>query len=453
MQIPTIAILDYFSSKMLFRNNCRHIFFPFPFFAVFLFLFLFTGTLSAQSYYPDETPELIYNLLRSKSPIFDSLLNNPSKYKLQIIYTQINRDKKNKPNLKSFYYRHLPDEYFYPASIVKLPLAALTLEKLNSLKIKGLTKDTKLEIKSVVPCQTSVRVDSNFPDIYTTLGSYISKALIVSNNDAYNRLYDFTGQKYILKCLRKKGLKKARIIHWFAACDSAYERKSNDLYFYDKKGEVIYHRPSTLNKKKIKKPIKNMAVGKANYDFNQNLINHPKDFSNKNYFSLDDITSVLTRIVFPGNFTHRKRFKLKDADYEFLLRNLVWQPSESNIHAIKDSPAFYNSMTNYFIYGHDKKAFIDTNVQIFNIVGQAYGFLTDCAYIVDFSKNIEFFLSATIYVNEDQVLNDDVYEYNSTGFPFFKNVGLLFYNYEIQRKRTNTANLDYFKKVCIDLKK
>jgi hypothetical protein len=78
-------------------------------------------------------------------------------------------------------------------------------------------------------------------------------------------------------------------------------------------------------------------------------------------------------------------------------------------------------------------------------VGDAYGFLTDAAYVVDFKNNIEFMLSATILCNSDGIYNDDQYEYETVGFPFMKNLGKVIYDYELHRPRKNAPDLSLFK--------
>ena len=87
------------------------------------------------------------------------------------------------------------------------------------------------------------------------------------------------------------------------------------------------------------------------------------------------------------------------------------------------------------------------NIRIFNKVGDAYGFLTDVAYIVDFEKKIEFMLSARIYCNADGILNDDAYDYETTGFPFMKQLGKMIYEYELARPRTVKPDLSAFKMI------
>ncbi|MES2795626.1 MAG: hypothetical protein V4683_06665, partial [Bacteroidota bacterium] len=53
----------------------------------------------------------------------------------------------------------------------------------------------------------------------------------------------------------------------------------------------------------------------------------------------------------------------------------------------------------------------------------------------------EFFVSAVIYCNEDQIFNDDKYDYDQIGFPFMKNLGQLLYDYESKRTKKYLPNL------------
>jgi hypothetical protein len=70
-------------------------------------------------------------------------------------------------------------------------------------------------------------------------------------------------------------------------------------------------------------------------------------------------------------------------------------------------------------------------VRIFNKVGDAYGFLIDAAYIVDYKNNVAFFLSAALLCNSDEIFNDDNYDYDTVGFPFLKALGKAIYQYEL----------------------
>jgi hypothetical protein len=119
-------------------------------------------------------------------------------------------------------------------------------------------------------------------------------------------------------------------------------------------------------------------------------------------------------------------------------------PGESGIDAYSDSTRYPQAYVKFLMYGGDAKE-IPPHIRIFNKVGDAYGFLTDAAYIVDFKNNIEFILSATIYTNDNQTFNDDHYEYAEIGLPFLENLGQAIYEIELGREREREPDLSRFR--------
>jgi hypothetical protein len=67
-----------------------------------------------------------------------------------------------------------------------------------------------------------------------------------------------------------------------------------------------------------------------------------------------------------------------------------------------------------------------SKLQIFTKVGQAYGFLIGNAYVVDKDTGRSFFLTAAIYANPDEVMNDDNYGYDAISFPALADVAEAF---------------------------
>jgi hypothetical protein len=100
---------------------------------LFTLLLLQQTTLQAQT-------NLLEKLMQTKPEQFGKILAKPDLYEVQIIYTQIDRDAKNRPTFRTYQYGVDKNRYFYPASTVKFPAVLLALEKLNKLKIKGLDK-------------------------------------------------------------------------------------------------------------------------------------------------------------------------------------------------------------------------------------------------------------------------------------------------------------------------
>ena len=166
------------------------------------------------------------------------------------------------------------------------------------------------------------------------------------------------------------------------------------------------------------------------------------DFSAKNFISLGDMQLMLKRILFPEVFTPEDRFELNEMDYEFLYKYMSMLPLESS--SPKYDSSYYDSYVKFFMFG-DKIDAMPGNIRIFNKVGDAYGFLIDNAYIVDFENNVEFLLSAVLQVNANEVYNDGKYEYDEIGFPFLSNLGQIIYDFEKERPKKWTPDLTKFK--------
>ena len=97
-------------------------------------------------------------------------------------------------------------------------------------------------------------------------------------------------------------------------------------------------------------------------------------------------------------------------------------------------------------YG-DNKDEIPDNIKIFNKVGLAYGFVVDNAYIIDTKNNIEFLLTAVIYSNSNQTMNDDEYDYEKISIPFLASLGRKIYDLELRRFKKMLPDLSLFKNI------
>src|SRR4051794_9415682 len=76
-----------------------------------------------------KTDPFFTDLFKRYQQYFDSIIPRVKELNIQVIYTQIDRDKDNFPELTNYYYNVNPNRYFYPASTVKLPVAALALQR------------------------------------------------------------------------------------------------------------------------------------------------------------------------------------------------------------------------------------------------------------------------------------------------------------------------------------
>jgi cell division protein FtsI/penicillin-binding protein 2 len=376
------------------------------------------------------------NALINKSILKDEYLrkiaSNPD-HEVQIIYTQVN---KKDNTFKSYTYNVNSDKYFYPASTVKMPVAILALQKLNELNKNG-TEVTRTD--DMLTAAFRAKQIPSFTDSTTTSGKpnverFIEKIFSVSDNNAYNRLYELLGQDYINQTLRTKGVFTKSVINHrldMTGLDAEDNKHTNNIRFF-RNNKILYDKPNEYAKNEWRHQATQAIKGVGYINNLDSLVNQPFDFSGKNFYTLKDMEGTLQRIIFPDYFVPNQRFDLKDGDYTFLKKCMSDLPKSYAFY--KNNPEYYDSYVKYFLFG-DSKETIPDDIKIYNKVGTAYGYLIDCAYIENTSKNIGFFLTAVIHVNNNKIYNDGKYEYNEIGLPFMAKLGKAVYDYELSRMK------------------
>ena len=320
-------------------------------------------------------------------------------------------------------------------------MAILALQKLNELKKRGLDKNSTMITEADYSGQTEVYNDPSTPDGRPTIEHYIKKILLVSDNDAFNRLYEFLGQEYINNTLHKMGYEDVQIVHRLEISLTEDEnRHTNPLRFFDTGGKLVYEKP--LQQSKLVYAERNTKMGKGFYRHGE-LINEPFDFSKKNRMSLQTLHDISRSVMFPKSVSKKQRFKLSKNDYEFLRKYMSMTPLDSKF-PFYDKENYWDNYVKFLFYGAEKNT-SKAGIRIFNKVGDAYGFLIDAAYIVDLNNGVEFMLSAVIHCNSDEIYNDDKYDYETIGYPFMKNLGQVIYDYEMKRIKKVATDLSQFR--------
>ncbi|HEY4148243.1 MAG TPA: serine hydrolase [Chitinophagaceae bacterium] len=388
-----------------------------------------------------KTDALLEDLLKAYPQYFDTLLQQRAALKLQIIYTQIDRQANNQPVFKTYYFNVDSTDYLYPASTVKLPVALLALQKLHELRLPGLDRSSSMITEAAYSGQTPVYNDPTTPDGRPTIEQYVKKILLVSDNNSFNRLYEFLGQQYINERLHKMGYGDAEILHRLDVFLTPDEnRHTNPVNFFDPGGKLLYGQPMQENNTVYSQRSDSLGKG---YFSGTELVNHAMNFSGKNRISLEDLTGVLKSVLFPAAVPARQRFGLTADDYKLVRQYMSQYPGET-LYPSYDTAVYGDAFVKFLLYGSEKRRLPKT-LRIFNKVGDAYGCLTDVAYVADYDKQVEFMLSARIYCNSDGNLNDDKYDYDTVGFPFMKHLGEIIYAYELQRSRPRKPDLNEFK--------
>ena len=365
---------------------------------------------------------LLPRLLQGRSPAVDRVLSDPEGYELQILYTQVERDSSGAPQFTRHAYRLDSSRYFYPASTVKFPTALMALEKMKAL---GLPATTPMLTDSLRPAQTAVRSDSSAAHGLPSVAHYVRKIFLVSDNDAYNRLYEFVGQGPLNRGLRAKGYDDLRLTHRLSIFLPLDEnRHTNPVRFLLPDGSER-PLPAQYNADSIPLPAP-ILKGRGEL-VGDSVVMEPKDFASKNFFPLHEQQAMLQALIFPESVPDSQRWDLRPEDRQLVLTAMSQLPRESDYPAY-DPAEYYDSYVKYVMFG-DSQAAMPDHIRVYNKVGQAYGYLTDNAYVVDEKNGVEFFLSATLLVNRNGIFNDGVYEYEELGFPFLAELGRALYEH------------------------
>ena len=344
-------------------------------------------------------------VLLKDDPYIRQVMDKVDEHELQIIYTRIERQD-DSLLLQDYRFQVNKDNYFYPASTVKFPMAVAALEKLNELD--SLNRNIRYYIEG--------------DTVENTFAQDIIKIFTVSDNHANNRLLEFLGQDDLNHKLDRRGVRPVRISHRLGVHSDEVTTKPLVLYLNDSTTAVSRPIENTPPEPLLLNGIKK---GRGFYAADS-LYAEPFNFKLKNYYPLEAQHAVLKRIIFPEYFDEDERFAITEEQRKFLLSAMKMLPREAGY----DAEEYYDGYCKFFMYG-DSREQIPEHINIYNKVGFAYGTLTDCAYIRDELNEIEFMVSATILVNQDGIFNDDAYEYDEVGIPFLAALGRALHELEL----------------------
>lgn len=354
--------------------------------------------------------------LREADGKFDLVLSDPAKYRLQIVISEI--DVASKTAVTHGY--RVDDEFSFAASAIKVFASIAALRKLQTLGAPGLSLATPFgacgrEETTCGPDRDRTNLDSQ----KVTLGHEIRKMHLVSNNRAFNRLYDFVGHREINEDAWALGFGSLRIRHRMGQTYTL--GKTSPRLQFGEEGKPILtvpRRKSDLELEPTKLP--GVLVGVARIDRHDQRLEEPRDFGNKNYVSTRDLHRVILSVAAPW-LPGLPDLELADENRAFLLAAMTQDPLRSDnprYTAQRYSGRRYKLMS----VGIERVLPLD-RIRYVNKPGKAYGFHVENAYVEDTKTGRAFAITAAIYVNENDVINDDHYEYDLISRPFFKDLG------------------------------
>ena len=356
-------------------------------------------------------------LVLKSDPYLKEIIKDKEDYEIQVMLTKVNHDN-TKIDFQNYQYQHDENQYFYPASTIKLPIVVLTLKKINELRSKG--SDITLKSKIIL---NNVDNYSNFKlqDSITSFQNLIADIFLVSDNSASNILIDFIGYNYFNDEMQNAGFDRTYLNHKFNPdpyVNSTWQISDLDNSMISSIND---------NQKIIKADAKTNGLdkGERRY-FNGEILDESLNFSEKNRFSITDMHNLIKYIFYPEIFDKANTFNLNVEDYDFIRYWMSRFTYEDIGEKFIGDEKFFETYNKFFIHG-DEQSVSNEQIRVYNKIGQAYGTSIDNGLIKNYQNNVEFILTSTIYTNKNKVINDNLYEYDDIAEPFLAKLSRAIY--------------------------
>lgn len=358
-------------------------------------------------------PSELEKALLASDPQWEAWLADAKNLKLQILVTFKDAD----GAWRSWEYR-VDSEYFYPASAIKILMAISALRVMSEKAGGEIDLGTRIQrCREDRPgCEPPKEDEDEETDDdgkkkheKLRVGEEISKMLSYSDNDSFNRLYDFVGHRELNEDMQKLGLASVRFHH---KMNTPAERSRGTprvtLLPPGKRAIEAKKRMSDFEPGPM--PVGDLKIG-TSYRGGKGLVEEPLDFSAKNYVSLRDLQRVVISLVMPEH-ENAIQLGLTQPQRDHLLRAMTLDVS-SGKRAAEHGP-----LSPGIVEAMPKK-----KIKYVAKSGRAYGFHLENAYVEDPATHRGFFVTATVFSNPDGVMNDDDYGYDETTRPLLKALG------------------------------
>ena len=305
-----------------------------------------------------------------------------------------------------------PQRWFSTASVAKLPIALLACERVAALGL-----DLSAAIGFSQPS-----IGGEWPADEPgeePLARTLTRIFTISENPPFNRLYDFLGVDAMHARLAQLGYASARLVSRMSppVNDNIRTRAGT---VWDHSGTPVHAFEERVGTQRTF-AFGDARTGDGFLQDNGELVAGPHDFSKANFIALEDSQQMLKALVDPASVPAQQRWAIPESMRQQLLVIMAMMPRQSTDPVYPESE-FPDGYARFFLLG-DGPARKPESLRLVGKAGEAYGYLTDVAHIIDAHSTHECLLSANIYVNADGIFNDDAYEYESIGYPFLAALG------------------------------
>lgn len=366
--------------------------------------------------------DLLARLLRDAGPLSRRLLAARDEFELQLLWSRCERTPTGAWQIRRGHALGVRRQrWFAAASFVKLPLAALLLEQVCARGLIDQVDRLRLVVDAREACAPlPADVDAGWP-----LVRLLRAIFAVSDNRAYNALYELLGSDAIHRRLGELGYADCRVGARLG-CNGKRPGKLAARVF-DGGGTLVWDSPARSAEHAQAFPFGRALKGRA---WMQGGRQTPgaHDFSDSNFMPLADVHRMTLELGSGQALGAEPMFALCPKARKLLVQVMTLTPRECPDPAY-DPLQFADDHSKWLI-APDQAGRRPAGLRIASKNAQSYGYMGDSAFIVDEARDIAFALSAVVFVDRDGVLNDGRYAYADIGRPFLRELGAAVLAYE-----------------------
>lgn len=385
-------------------------------------LLLAAGLLLAGCTIPPETGSTIEgpaldHLLLDLERTQPELMADAAGHRIQLVVTAVDAEGR-RMETRSF---GDPGRYFYPASSIKLPVALAALAWAEAQTDPRVPIDAPLAFHPLFEDEVLEHQDPTHPQGFVTLAHEVRKVLFVSDNQGFNRCYELLGHEGTNRALIAAGLESARCHHRLSEFRSPEDQlrtpRIDVIPLATLEVSTLPQRTSSMTPRPHE--LEGLRIGRAHLARGER-VEEPLDFSIKNAISARDLHECLISLVAPEQKTI-PGFTLSKRARELCLRAMSLAPAQAGWPRY-DRRNYPDDYVKFLTPGL-RRVLPEGSFTLWNKVGRAYGFSVENAAIEHHPSGTLLFVTAVLYTNPNETLNDDTYAYEELADPWFAAIG------------------------------
>ncbi len=362
------------------------------------------------------------DLLNGAGPTLRRVLAEARSFEPQILWTRLAPAGSGQWRVQARYqYGVQRERWFAAASFVKLPLAALIGEFLSKSQLSQQLPALRLVLDRRGACAPLPAAETDGWPLLRLLRAM----LVVSDNRAYNALYELIGSDALHQRLLELGYRDCRLGARLGCAGRSAGKLAARLIGAG--GRLRASTPAIAHERAQRFPHGAALKGRAWME-NGLRIEAAHDFSTSNFMPLPDVHRMTLELGCGGAVDDQPSLAL-DVTMRAQLAAILRMTPRACPDPRYPAADFRDDHSKWLI-PVDANGRLPPSLSIASKNAESYGYIGDSALVQDTVSGSAFALSAVLFVDRDGVLNDGHYAYQEIGRPFLRELGAAVLAYE-----------------------